>query len=92
MDTARRNASVSASVASKPKLMRTGFWMIVGGGLGNLLDRLIYGSVTDFLELEFAHFAIFNVADVFVCLGAALAATGILLAERSKGGGGDGAV
>ena len=76
----------------EPPLMRTGLWMIVGGGLGNLADRLLYGSVTDFLEIEFANFAIFNVADVFVCLGAALAALGILTAGRAKGEDGHGAV
>ena len=68
----------------EPPLVRAGFWMIAGGGLGNLVDRVLYGSVTDFLELEFAHFAIFNVADIFVCVGAALAALGILLSERGR--------
>ena len=58
--------------------------MIAGGGLGNLVDRLLQGSVTDFLELEFARFAIFNVADIFVCAGAALAALGILLSEGRR--------
>lgn len=65
----------------EPPLMRTGFWMILGGGLGNLIDRLLYGTVTDFLSLEFVRFAIFNVADVFVCIGAGLAALGLLLSE-----------
>lgn len=68
----------------EPPLMRAGFWMIAGGGLGNLVDRLLQGSVTDFLELEFARFAIFNVADIFVCAGAALAALGILLSEGRR--------
>ena len=66
----------------EPPLIRTGFWLILGGGLSNLLDRLLYGSVTDFLSLEFVRFAIFNVADVFVCIGAALAALGLLLSEQ----------
>lgn len=66
-------------------LTRTGFWLIIGGGLGNLFDRVAYGSVIDFLELIFVRFAIFNVADVFVCAGAALAVLGMILAER-KGG------
>ena len=75
-----------------PRLMRAGFWMIAGGGLGNLVDRLIFGSVTDFLELEFMRFAVFNVADVFVCVGAALAAVGILIYERDERRRGSGAV
>ena len=56
-----------------PRLMRAGLWLIVGGGLGNLYDRLTLGSVCDFIELAFVRFAVFNVADVCICLGAALA-------------------
>ena len=76
----------------EPRLTRAGFWLIAGGGLGNLIDRLAFGAVTDFLELEFTRFAIFNVADVCVCTGAALAALGMLMAEGMKGRRKDGAV
>ncbi len=55
-----------------PRLTRVGLWLIVGGGLGNLYDRLFYGSVTDFIDLAFVRFAVFNAADVFICVGAAL--------------------
>jgi signal peptidase II len=41
--------------------------IVIGGLLGNLIDRLIYGSVIDFINLKF--YAIFNVADMAVCLG-----------------------
>ena len=63
-------------------LTRAGFWLVIGGGLGNLFDRLAYGSVIDFLELTFVRFAIFNVADIFVCIGAGLALLGMFLSER----------
>ena len=59
-----------------PALLRAGLWLIVGGGMGNLYDRLTAGRVTDFLELAFVRFAVFNVADVCICLGAALAVIG----------------
>jgi signal peptidase II len=44
---------------------------IVGGGIGNIFDRLMYGSVTDFLHLDFGIFqtGIFNMADVSVMTG-----------------------
>ena len=45
---------------------------IVGGGVGNLIDRAVQGYVVDMIEVEFMRFAIFNVADCFVCIGAAL--------------------
>jgi len=56
-----------------------GLSCIVGGGLGNIFDRLVYGSVTDmlFLDFQFAHTGIFNVADMSVMLG-----TGLILIEQ----------
>ncbi|MEG0919603.1 MAG: signal peptidase II [Anaerovoracaceae bacterium] len=44
--------------------------LLVGGGIGNFIDRLFLGSVTDYLDLN--NFAIFNFADICVCLGCAL--------------------
>ena len=71
-----------------PKPMRTGLWLICGGGLGNLYDRLTAGSVADFIELAFMRFAVFNVADVCVCCGAALVLfSAFKNEERGVGGG-----
>ena len=42
---------------------------IVGGGLGNLIDRIFYGYVVDMFMFDFVEFAIFNVADIFITLG-----------------------
>lgn len=67
-----------------PRLMRAGLWLVVGGGLGNLYDRLVYGYVVDFLELTFVRFAVFNVADVCICLGAGLAVIGLIVDELRK--------
>lgn len=65
------------------KLFRAGLWLIVGGGLGNLYDRLTAGSVMDFIELTFVRFAVFNVADVCICVGAALALLGSLPPKKA---------
>lgn len=48
-----------------------GISFIVGGGVGNIYDRLIYGSVTDFLQINFVVFqtGIFNMADVSIMTG-----------------------
>lgn len=48
-----------------------GIGFIVGGGIGNIYDRFIYGSVTDFLHIDFVVFqtGIFNMADVSVMIG-----------------------
>ncbi len=65
-----------------PPLVRTGLWLIAGGGLGNLYDRLATGSVSDFIELAFVRFAVFNVADVCICVGAGLVLLGVLRGEK----------
>ena len=46
---------------------------VAGGGVGNLIDRVTSGEVTDFLATTFVSFPVFNVADVFVTVGVALA-------------------
>lgn len=48
---------------------KLGRWMLVlvmAGGLGNFIDRLIYGYVVDMLNFEFVSFPVFNVADIFI--------------------------
>ena len=67
-----------------PALLRAGLWLIIGGGLGNLWDRLAYGHVVDFIRLDFVRFAVFNPADVFICCGAALAVISVLISERRE--------
>lgn len=44
--------------------------MIIGGGIGNMIDRIALGYVVDFIDFTLIDFAIFNVADSFVTVGA----------------------
>lgn len=46
--------------------------LIVGGGIGNMIDRTMLGYVVDMIDCRFINFAVFNVADSFVCIGAGL--------------------
>ena len=46
--------------------------LLAAGAMGNLYDRFVYGSVTDYLEFLFMRFPIFNLADVMVDVGALL--------------------
>ena len=64
--------------------------LLVGGTLGNLIDRLSYGAVIDFVDVHFAdryHWAAFNVADAAVSVATALILIRILkssiVSERS---------
>lgn len=61
--------------------------LIVGGGIGNMIDRIAYGYVIDFIDVKFLPFWkwIFNVADSFVCVGAFLLAVIFIAGEyRNK--------
>jgi signal peptidase II len=46
--------------------------MVLGGAIGNLIDRIFVGYVVDMFEFSFVRFAIFNVADIFVTVGGVL--------------------
>lgn len=53
------------------KAFMIGLCFIIGGGIGNIFDRIAYGSVTDFLHLKFGFLqtGVFNLADVSVMTG-----------------------
>ena len=46
--------------------------LILGGGIGNMIDRIFLGYVVDFIEVTFVDFAVFNIADSAICVGTAL--------------------
>lgn len=59
-------------------LSRIAAMFILGGALGNLIDRIFLGYVVDMIEFLFVRFAIFNVADAFLCIGCFLMALSLL--------------
>lgn len=63
-------------------LVRAGLALVLGGALGNLFDRVVSGTVTDFLELYYGtyYFPAFNVADSAISIGA-----GLLLIDMIRG-------
>ncbi|MGF7008534.1 signal peptidase II [Aminobacter sp. BE322] len=65
-------------------LSRLGFALIVGGALGNLIDRTVYGHVIDYILFHTPvwSFAVFNLADVFISAGAACIVLDEFLAWR----------
>ncbi|MBQ9785530.1 MAG: signal peptidase II [Clostridia bacterium] len=54
------------------KWMQVSIAMIIGGGIGNMIDRIFLGYVIDFIDFTLINFAVFNVADSFVCVGAGM--------------------
>lgn len=60
--------------------------LILGGALGNLIDRLRLGHVVDFIDVRFGklQFPVFNVADCFVVLGTLLLSFKLLFTEQNS--------
>ena len=52
--------------------MQISMAFIIGGGIGNMIDRIILGYVIDFIDFTLINFAVFNIADSFVCVGAGM--------------------
>lgn len=64
-------------------LQPTAFSLVIGGAIGNVIDRLLWGKVVDFLDVHVAghHWPAFNLADSAICLGVAL----MILAQIREG-------
>jgi signal peptidase II len=60
--------------AVSDRVLQTGLHLILGGAIGNLLDRFRFGYVVDFLDVYIGrhHWPAFNVADSAICIGIAL--------------------
>lgn len=63
------------------KMLCIALSFIIGGGIGNMIDRIALKYVIDMLDFRLIKFAIFNVADSFVCVGVGLFALYVILDE-----------
>jgi signal peptidase II len=63
-----------------------GLGLVIGGALGNVVDRARYGAVADFLDFHLAgyHWPAFNLADAAICVGAVILIADGLLAPRRQ--------
>ena len=68
------------------KLLCFAMASILGGAIGNVIDRVLYGYVVDFLDFHWAgwHFPAFNIADMGISVGAALLILDEFLRARAK--------
>lgn len=75
---------VALRLPSEERLRRLWLGLILGGAIGNLIDRVLFGEVIDFLQIGFRghYWPVFNVADMAVTVGASLL---VLFALRSTG-------
>ena len=58
--------------------------VILGGTLSNVIDRFLFGGVRDFIYLKFINFAIFNIADMAVTIGAILLCVAVMIMTFKK--------
>jgi len=68
---------------SDEKVLTVALAFILGGAFGNLIDRLVYGEVIDFLDFYWSgyHWPAFNVADSFITVGVVIILVRLLLAK-----------
>lgn len=57
------------------------FVLILAGGIGNLIDRVVNGYVVDYLEFLFMEFPVFNFADILICTGVGLFVLNTIVTE-----------
>jgi len=62
------------------KLEKTSIYLIMAGGIGNLLSRVIYGFVVDFIDIQII--PVFNVADISICVGCGLLMLYVLFFDK----------
>lgn len=62
------------TTAAERNISRLGFALIIGGAVGNLIDRSLLGYVVDYVLFHLPHwsFAVFNLADIYITIGAGL--------------------
>lgn len=63
------------------KVDEISFVLILAGGIGNLIDRVVNGYVVDYLEFLFIDFPIFNFADILICTGVGLLILNTIITE-----------
>lgn len=76
-------AVVIFMIVKKPKslMLCTSLTLLMGGAIGNFIDRALKGYVVDFLDFRLINFPIFNAADCFVVVGAVLLAVYLIFME-----------
>ena len=70
--------AIAVYLVRAPHLEVVGMAMVAGGAIGNAIDRLAFGFVTDFIATTFIDFPVFNVADIGITLGVVLALIGYM--------------
>ncbi len=73
-------------VPNQDRLLSAGISLVLGGAVGNLIDRALYGYVVDFIDVYYNHhhFATFNIADSAISIGAAFFILDVLINRKNE--------
>lgn len=66
------------------RLFDISLMLVITGAIGNIADKITRGFVVDFIEFKFMNFPVFNLADIYVCVGAALLVIYVLFGEKNE--------
>ncbi len=75
-------AAMLVSRQRRPALLTVAFSLILGGAVGNLIDRVLLGHVVDFIDLRI--WPVFNIADSAITVGAVTACWFYLIGEKRR--------
>lgn len=74
-------------IPKNANVLAIGLAMVLGGAIGNVIDRILYGHVIDFIHVHWGdvwHYPIFNVADMGICVGMALVVVDMVFLEKGR--------
>lgn len=74
-------------VPKSATILSLGLALVLGGAVGNVIDRIIHGHVIDFIHVHYAnvwHYPIFNIADIGICVGMMLVVYDMLFLEKKR--------
>ena len=71
---------------AETKKLNIGFGLIIGGAIGNIIDRALYGAVMDFLDVHIGayHWPAFNIADSSITIGAIILIADSLFSQKKN--------
>ncbi len=74
------------NLKSHERMTAIGLALILGGAIGNVIDRMLYGHVVDFIQVYYQQFywPVFNLADSFITIGAALLITHGIVGDKLR--------
>ena len=72
-----------ARSAARHPVLPAAFGLVIGGSLSNLFDRLRLGHVTDFIDVNWWTFRIFNLADSFIVVGVLILLVALVVTDRA---------